>query len=184
MGVVTRTRTFKEVASCTESFTRASYPRGSSTAPPAATPVSPWQRAGASCPCGTCGRRDRTPRNAPPTAAPSPAPPSAKHHETLLRRPRRRWRAGGGGPEGTRLLHLRAVASALVLVERRHQGLAVDGVAQNLLLHLVLVGGGGVVAEGVVRGGGALSVRGLEGAVHSDTRSSLIQAFNGVSSIG
>ncbi len=58
------------------------YRRESSTAPPAVTLVSPWQRVFGSFLCGTCGRHGRTPENDPPTAAPSPAPCSDTHMNT------------------------------------------------------------------------------------------------------
>lgn len=59
---------------------------------------------------------------------------------------------GASGPR----LYLGAVGSRLVVVECRHEGLAVDGVAQDLLLDLLLVREAGVVVEGVVGCRGAL----------------------------
>lgn len=46
--------------------------------------------------------------------------------------------------------HLVAVGSWLVLVEGRHQSLAVDSVTKNLLLDLLFIRVPGVVVEGVV----------------------------------
>lgn len=46
--------------------------------------------------------------------------------------------------------HLVAIGPRLVLVEGRHQSLAVDGVAQNLLLYLLFIRIPSVVVEGVV----------------------------------
>ena len=55
-------------------------------------------------------------------------------------------------------MHLAAevVVSMASVAEGRHEGLCVDGVAQHLLLHLLLVGAARVVVEGVVRCLGAL----------------------------
>lgn len=51
-------------------------------------------------------------------------------------------------------LHLVVNGPRLVMVERRHESLAVDRVAQNLLFNFLFIGEAGVVVEGVV--GGAL----------------------------
>lgn len=48
-------------------------------------------------------------------------------------------------------LHLAVLGARSVVLEGRHQGLAVDGVAEDLLLQLFFVGEAGVVVEGVVR---------------------------------
>ena len=58
--------------------------------------------------------------------------------------------------EGSVYLAVEVVVSMEPVVEGGHQGLSVDGVAQHLLLHLLLVRAARVVVEGVVRCLGAL----------------------------
>lgn len=68
-----------------------------------------------------------------------------------------RTRCAAAAPRGLKIgLHLVVAGPGLVLVERCHEGLAVDRVAENLLLHLLFVGEARVVVEGVVRHRGAL----------------------------